>query len=796
MNKKSKQLSNSFSTGGGGVFFETRVQASFVTLMLTGGYIPCLPRWPITEIRLQGKVDGYETDDLVVTVEKAKTNEHRKLLGQIKHSIQITQGNKRFGEVIQAAWNDYNNPDVFTQGKDVIALITGPLSATDTSHVQWLLTRARTTNCADDFFRDVDRAKFSSSKNIKKLNVFRHHLKRANGDAEVPENGLYEFLRHFHLLGYDFDHGREDGVVLSLLHSHISQFQQDQSQNAWNDILVYVQRLNLHAGVITRDNLPEELQDHFKVEKPMSEEYKAVHEVQQTDWNSHPDATHLARVILVGAWNGRYKSDKQILAQLLGMDYSTWEQKVRELLHPDSPFSLRDGLWKVKNRVKLWNQFGSRIIDNDLDTFKSLATTILKESDPAFDLPADQRYAAVLHEKILDHSDALRTGIAEGLAILGTHPETCSNCSRGNAELTSSLAVQDIFADSDWILWGSLNRLLPVLAETAPDEFLGAVENALRQTPCPFDELFAQEGDGITGGNYLTGLFWALEGLAWDEQYLVRVCVILGELARHDPGGQWANRPSNSLITILQPWFPQTTASIEKRKAAVKTLIREWPDVGWNLLIQLLSNQYQASSGSHKPVWRKIIPDDWESNVTKKEYWEQSSYYADLAIDVAGHDAVRLSELIDRFDNLPPSAVDQLIGVLSAPDILKLPETQRRLIWDHLTKFTNRHRRYSHTALPDELVTRIEEASEKLAPTDPFHLYHHLFSDGDSDLYDENGNWDEKVEQLNARRESAIRKIFQQGGIDRVIRFADSVPFPNQVGYALARLPRFDPVFN
>lgn len=41
MNKTFKQLSNPFSTGGGGGHFEAHVQASFVLLMLTGGYELC-----------------------------------------------------------------------------------------------------------------------------------------------------------------------------------------------------------------------------------------------------------------------------------------------------------------------------------------------------------------------------------------------------------------------------------------------------------------------------------------------------------------------------------------------------------------------------------------------------------------------------------------------------------------------------------------------------------------------------------------------------------------------------------
>ena len=69
MTRSDKQLSNPFSTGGGGVHFEAHVQASFVVLMLTGGFAPCMPNWPISKIKLQGKFAGYDTDDLIVFVE-------------------------------------------------------------------------------------------------------------------------------------------------------------------------------------------------------------------------------------------------------------------------------------------------------------------------------------------------------------------------------------------------------------------------------------------------------------------------------------------------------------------------------------------------------------------------------------------------------------------------------------------------------------------------------------------------------------------------------------------------------
>lgn len=782
------RLTNPFSTGGGGTHFEAHVQASFVTLMLTGGHAPCLPCWPIVEIKLQGKIDGFDTDDLIVFVENITSKEGRKLLGQVKHSIAIAKGSTLFGEVMQAAWNDFNNPNVFTRNRDVIALITGPLNATDARNVQWLLNQARHTKNVDEFLRNVQQANFSPPKSTEKLEVIQHHLKAANGGNDVSKDELYDFLNHFHLLSYDL--GNEFGVVLSLLHSHISQFQQQDPQWFWSRVVDIVQTWNQDAGTITPGRLPNELLELFsqKAVAKIPEEFKAAQEKPKTDWTQHPDATHLALAVLVGSWHDKNQCDREAITQLLGISYDEWLTKAREILHsPDSPLSVNNGIWKLVNRADLWSLLGSRILDRDLEAFQSLAISVLQERDPAFELPANERYAASIHGKVLKYSSVLRKGIAEGLAILGSQPESCTYCSQGKAEATCILAIRELLTDVDWILWGSLNVLLPTLAEAAPGEFLDVVEKALRQTPCPFDELFSQEGDGITGRNYLTGLLWALEGLAWDEQYLVRVCVALAELASHDPGGQWANRPFNSLATILLPWLPQTLARVDKRKVAVQTILNEQPDVGWNLIIQLLPGQQQSSSGSHKPSWRKTIPDDWEKGVTHQEYWQQVSIYAELAVAAAGQDAARLSALIDHFDKLANPAFDQLLQALASQPISELPEEQRLSIWNHLTKFINEHRRFSDAkwALPAELITRIEDVAEQLAPTNPFNLYQHLFTDRDFDLYEENGDWEEQRKKLATRREKAISEIFQQDGAEGVIRFAESVSSPAQVGHAL-----------
>ena len=783
-----KKLSNPFSTGGGGIHFEAHVQASFVTLMLTGGHAPGFPHSLIVEIKLQGKIDGFDTDDLVVIVENPNSKERRRLLCQVKHFIAVTRSNTEFRKVIQAAWNDFNNPKVLTRGKDIIALITGPLSAIDTHNLPWLLDQARHTNDVDDFFRRVHQAKFGPSGRAKKLGAIQHHLKAANGGNEVTRDELYTFLKQFRLLSYDL--GNDFSVVLSLLHSHISQFEQQLPHWAWGRICQFVQECNQNAGIITPGNLPEDLLEAFKQKPPveMPEELKTPQEESVTDWTRHTDAKYLALAALIGAWNERSQSDLGAVTQLLGISYDEWLNKAQEILHlPGSPLTLKNGIWKVVNRTELLCLLGSRILDQNLDALKSLAVSTLKEPDPSLELSIEERLSANIQGKGLECSHTLRKGVAEGLAIMSTMPDAFSYCSQGEVESTCSSAIREILIDADWILWGSLNRLLPTLAEAAPGEFLDAVENALRLTPCPFVEIFTQEGDGIAGDNYLTGLLWALEGLAWDERYLVRVCVVLSELTSHDPGGRWANRPFNSLLTILLPWRPQTFASVEKRNVAVQTLLNEWPEIAWKLIIQLLPGQQQISSGSYKPVWRMTIPDEWKKGVTNKEYWQQTAYYAELAVATAGHDIGRLTSLIDQFNNLPRLAFDQLIEVLTSDSVTTLPEDKRQVIWDHLTKLAVRHRRFSEAkwTMEEKLIVEVEQVAEMIAPTNPFNLYQHLFTRNEFDLYERNDDWEEQRNELHARRDKAILEIFGKSGIDGVIQFSESVNSPDQVGLAL-----------
>lgn len=106
-------LSNSFSTGGGDPDFERHVQAGFVILMLSGGVVQCIGPWPVKKVKLQGRCDGYNTDDFTAFTEEPGGARKAKLLAQIKRSVSITDKDSTFAKVIGGAWRDFPDQELF-----------------------------------------------------------------------------------------------------------------------------------------------------------------------------------------------------------------------------------------------------------------------------------------------------------------------------------------------------------------------------------------------------------------------------------------------------------------------------------------------------------------------------------------------------------------------------------------------------------------------------------------------------------------------------------------------------------
>jgi len=786
------ELSNPFSTGGGGQHFEAHVQACFATIMLSkGGFTPHLVQGPIVKIKLQGKVDGYDTDDIIIFIKNPVGDDLRRMLCQVKHTIKITENDLVFGEVIQSAWNDFQNSKNFTHDKDLILLVTGPLSAADSKDIAKILDWAKTSENTADFFNKLEQTNFSSESMRKKVNAFASQLKKANNNVEVPSETVFQFLRHFHILVYDT---WIESLTITLLQCILGETQSKNVHETWSRILEEVQFTNRNAGTITPEGMFEQLQIVHNTDKRMPQDLLDDRASAQVDWSEQ--SILLATANLLGSWDQGSEADRRVIEQMTGTSFSTWILGYKPIiLHSQTaPLLMKNGVWAIKNREKLWDSCGSGIFDDNLDAFKKCVVAVLKEQDPQFELPSEQRYAAAIHGKILRHSKSLRSGIAETLVLIDSHSAALTNCSLRKKQDFSPAVIYEIFDGADFVLWGSLNDILPLLAEAAPDTFLSAVEATLKKTPSPFAELFSQEGNGVTGRNYLTGLLWALEGLAWDERYLSRVTLVLGDLATRDPGGNWANRPINSLITIFLPWLPQTTAPIPKRELALKTLQTEFPGIAWQVMVALLPQQHQVSSGSHKPIFRNRIPEDYRTKITQAEYQQQLNRYEAILVDMALIDFSQLSEIVQHLGHLSPAAFKKILQKLSSESISTKSEVEILPIWTSLVKLVTRHKRFSDAkwAFSAEMVSEIERVARLLEPKRPENLYHRLFCEYEIELYPEKNNWQEQAKKLESQRQRAIQEILDVEGLDGVVDFANKVKFPNNVGFSFGCIAKPD----
>ena len=472
-------------------------------------------------------------------------------------------------------------------------------------------------------------------------------------------------------------------------------------------------------------------------------------------------------------------------------DQNEWVDALKEVaLRPESPLKQKDGKWEVSERKDTWKTIGPRITDAQLDKLKAVAVEVLTERDPQFDLDPSERYAAAIHGKELKHSRSIRKGLAETLALLGSDPSALTMATLGRPEAVANVAVREILADADWLRWASLSDVLPILAEAAPSEFLDAVETALKKSPPPFVQVYAQESSGFAGRTYMTGLLWGLESLAWSPDYLGRATVILGDLAALDPGGNWANRPANSLIAVFLPWHPQTAADIPKRKAAVNALLREQPKVGWRLLLALLPKSHSTTSGTHKPSWRELIPKGWSDKVLNKDYLAQVQAYSEMAIDLAASNPAWIVELIEHLPDLIAPNNTKFLDLLKSEKVTKLEDKDRLPIWEGLISLITEHRKFSDAewAMTPEAIEKIEEVAKGLAPKAPNLTARRLFSSRDWDLHEGTEDHAEQERILTEKRQSAVKAVFDAGGVEGIFSLAKEVESPWQLGRSFGEI--------
>ena len=483
-------------------------------------------------------------------------------------------------------------------------------------------------------------------------------------------------------------------------------------------------------------------------------------------------ARSLIPMCLVGAWHVHKSADREVLRTLADCEeYEDVERHVADLQQiEDCPVWSLGQHRGVTSKVDVLFAVAPLMTEQNINDFFTLAEYVLSESDPALELPETERWAAAVHGKVRDHSEALRNGICETLVLLSVHDDELfrTRLGIGVAGLVSNLVVR-LLTPLDKRLQ-SQERDLPAFAEAAPDRFLEILEEDLKKDEPAVLSLLKPAASLPFAHCSRTGLLWALECVAWNPDHLSRVCVLLADLSRTEINDNVVNKPGNSLASILRSWLPQTAASVDERIEVLKMLVERFPTIGWQLCLGEITSAPRWADDNYRPRWRSDAASAG-GTAPADDIYAFIRCAASVLLSWPNHDQTTLGDLVER--------------------IKALPEDQQSVVWrliDDWTRSQNdeeakaelreRIRRFALTRRErGNLQTTIEKARlayDKLRPHTLLTRHAWLFADrwireSWDEMGDEELDYQAQQAKTDSLRQAAMGEIWAAHGLAGVL---------------------------
>lgn len=504
-----------------------------------------------------------------------------------------------------------------------------------------------------------------------------------------------------------------------------------------------------------------------------------------------PEGSELIPSILLGSWDESYKGDKESISKLAQMEYNEYIASINHIINtPGTPINRLGNVYKIGDREKTLIQYCSSIAPSQAVLFRDIAINVLSSEDPKYDLAIENRWMSAAYGALPEYSDIIVDGIAETLAILSSNNESIPNIGNTSSTVLVQTILDRVFRqlNINWKAWATLSSSLPLLAEASPDLFLSAIDSGIAQDPPMFLSLFTDHGDPTFTTSPHTGLLWALETLAWNPEYLGYSSLLLSKLARIDPGGNYTNRPINSLFTIFNLLIPHTLASLEQRFEVIDTLLENENEVAWDLLLKILPERIgRYITPTRKPKWQKWVSEGRE-NISQSEVLQGLRATISRLIENVNHRGDRLADLIRILPNLPQPNYQTLYTYLEEMQPERIDEINK--VWNSFRNLISNHRSYPDAdwSLDEEKLGALQEIYERLEPESYSDKYGWLFSDAPSLLDGTTIGRETYFETIEEKRILALTEIYESESLDGLNKLIKEVESPRSLGYSLSRI--------
>ena len=285
------------------------------------------------------------------------------------------------------------------------------------------------------------------------------------------------------------------------------------------------------------------------------------------EWANSDGILALLPIILLGQWNENVPGDLELVEKLSGKTYSDYAKILQGFrLMSDSPIAHVGTVWRLKSPMDTMSYASVYLTDGDLAKLKEICALLIADDDP------DAEEKLILDEWRMwqfkqRFSSNVKKGTYQSLILLSLISDESENRNVWVDGLVRELL-------NGWSLQRFLsNRMyFTLLAEVSPEAFLEFLEEIGKDI---YDVVFTPQKSsvGLTGWNiYYTEILFALEMLAWDEDYIYRATSLLLRFSTYKNESNYANKPANSLAEIFRFQWPQTFAKFENRIEVLTSL--------------------------------------------------------------------------------------------------------------------------------------------------------------------------------------------------------------------------------
>lgn len=512
-------------------------------------------------------------------------------------------------------------------------------------------------------------------------------------------------------------------------------------------------------------------------------------------WVDKYGAEVLFTALFASEWRDDNENDRRIIEVLAGQPYEDVKAQLIELSKEiDPPIRNIRNNWQVISKLDFWFLIFQKNSQPLIDRLEEIIPTLFTDLDPAYDLPTDQRYMANINGSVPKHSGILKNGVADTLALLANFGDDCSRC-LGSMSVIFSVKcwLTKLFKENNHVrFWFSLDSATRSFAEAAPDEFLEAVMDASLGSESEMQKLFqAGESDSFLGGGcYHCNLLWALESVSWGKQYLAQVSSCLARLSEIDvKDSNKSNRPFNTLIDIYLGWTNNSSVTnVEKLQIIEQVLLPKYPEISWQLMLNLLINRHQTTMGLSKPKYR-----DWalnaEKTITIADYYHYVQSIVDILLKEVDKDpAAKIIDLIGNFDSYTKEQAEVVLDKCLAIDEESLEEKKKLKLVEYLRDTISRHREFhdAEWSWEESVIDRLEVIYHKFEFPDVIGKNLFLFNCGQPSLIEplsrKEYDYEERDKLLSKKRTEALEEILASEGKSGIVQLIEKSGLPSLVG--------------